>query len=156
MRGLSISRAWEETRAILARDGRLIAAVALALIALPTAVTGLIDPNGIGDSAGRMGLDVIVVVASLLALAGQLALIRLALGPSVTVGAAIVHGLGGCRFTSFGDPRHRRAASCSRFLRVALAALGVPLDSKTVPVTPGARHPDPVRRAGRSIWACGC
>jgi hypothetical protein len=139
MRGLSISAAWEETRAILAHDGRLIAAVALALIALPTAVTGLIDPNGIGDSAGRMGLDAIVVIASLLALAGQLALIRLALGPSVTVGAAIVHGL-----------RRMPVYLLSAILiiavlfllaipfAVALSAIGVPFDSKTVPVTPGS------------------
>jgi hypothetical protein len=38
-------------------------------------------------------VDVITIVASLIALGGQLALIRLALGPSVTVGGAIAHGL---------------------------------------------------------------
>ena len=36
MRQLSISAAWEETKAIIARDGSLLMAVALALVALPT------------------------------------------------------------------------------------------------------------------------
>ena len=40
-----------------------------------------------------MVVDVIAIVASLIALAGQLALIRLALGRGETVGAAIAHGL---------------------------------------------------------------
>ena len=35
MAKLSISQAWDETRLILARDGKLIAAVALALFVLP-------------------------------------------------------------------------------------------------------------------------
>jgi hypothetical protein len=92
MAALSISKAWDETKAILARDGRLIASVALALVALPTAVTGVIDPKGMSGSAPTW-VDVLVLLASLLALAGQLAVIRLALGPSTTVGAAIAHGL---------------------------------------------------------------
>ena len=138
MRGLSISTAWEETKAILAHDGRLIAAVALALVALPTAVTGLIDPSGMGDTSAPLWMDVIILIASLAALAGQLALIRLALGPSITVGAAIAHGL-----------RRMPIYLLSAILivvalmvlaipfGVALVALGVPLDSKTLPATPG-------------------
>ena len=134
---LSISRAWEETKAVLAHDGRLIGAVALALIALPTAVTGLINPKGMTGS-GPLWSDVIVIIASLAALAGQLSLIRLALGPSTTVGAAIVHGL-----------RRMPIYLLSAMLMVlallvlaipfggALAALGVPLESKTIPATPG-------------------
>src|SRR5919112_640952 len=47
MRGLSISAAWEETRDILTRDGRLLTTVALALIALPAAINTLINPGGI-------------------------------------------------------------------------------------------------------------
>jgi hypothetical protein len=38
-------------------------------------------------------VDVVLIVASLVALAGQLALIRLTIGPSTTVGAAIAHGM---------------------------------------------------------------
>ena len=47
MQALSISRAWEESRALLLRDGKLYAAVALALISLPTAVAALVNPSGI-------------------------------------------------------------------------------------------------------------
>jgi hypothetical protein len=137
MRGLSISAAWDETRAVLAHDGRLIAAVALALIALPTAVTGLIDPNGVSDVSGPLWIDFVVVIASLAALAGQLALVRLALSPSIMVGAAITHGLRRM-------PIYLLAAILIVVgllvlaipFGIALFALGVPLDSKNMPATP--------------------
>lgn len=94
MRALSISDAWEEVRAILIRDGRLYVSVGLALIALPSAINTLLNPGG-GMSASNAPPWIVAVtlVASLIALSGQLALIRLALGPSTTVGAAIGHGL---------------------------------------------------------------
>ncbi len=90
MRRLSISTAWEEARGIFARDGRLLMAVALALVAFPAAVNSLINPKG---TAAPMWADIITLATSLVALAGQLALIRLALGPSITVGGAIGHGI---------------------------------------------------------------
>lgn len=92
MRGLSISTAWEETREILAREGRLLSTVALALIVLPTAVNSFINPRGIAVPTTPMWMVGVALVAYLIALAGQLALIRLALGPSITVGGAIAHG----------------------------------------------------------------
>src|SRR3982751_4381372 len=92
MHKLSLSKAWEEAKAIAARDGRLLASVALALVALPTAVSTLITPNGMSPS-NALWIDIVVIIASLVALAGQLALIRLATGPSITVGAAIAHGM---------------------------------------------------------------
>ena len=92
MSALSISSAWEDTKALLARDGRLFASVALALIVLPAAVMGVLDPRvEQGDSAPGW-FNALVFIVSLISLAGQLALIRLALGPSVTVGGAISHG----------------------------------------------------------------
>src|SRR5689334_19121937 len=92
MRALSLSRAWDETKAIIARDGKLFVSVALALVALPAAVTGIVQPSGMG-STSPWWVDLVVIAASLIALAGQLALIRLALAPSITVGGAISHGL---------------------------------------------------------------
>ena len=74
MRQLSISAAWEETRAILARDGGLLMTVALALIALPSVVSGLINPGGMSSGGGSMWADLIAFIASVIALAGQLAL----------------------------------------------------------------------------------
>jgi hypothetical protein len=90
MRALSISAAWEETRSILAHDGRLYVSVALALIALPSVVNMLVNPSGVNTASPAL---IVWVVATLIGLAGQLALIRLAIGPSTTVGAAISHGL---------------------------------------------------------------
>jgi hypothetical protein len=91
MRGLSISRAWEEAKAILAHDGRLLATVALALVVLPSTISGLLNPTGM-SGGGAAWLEFLAFLASAVALAGQLALIRLALGPSITVGGAISHG----------------------------------------------------------------
>lgn len=137
MAGLSISRAWDETKAIVARDGKLFVSVALALVALPAAVTGLLSPNGMSDASGPLWIDIVVLIASLVGLAGQLALIRLALGPSVTVGGAIGHGA-----------RRMPVYLLSAILIVigllvlaipfglALAATGVPLKAKSVPMTP--------------------
>lgn len=93
MSGLSISAAWEEARAILTRDGQLFIAVALALIAFPTTISGLVNPAGMVNKDTPLWIDAVTIVASLIALAGQLAVIRLALGPSVSVGEAIAHGL---------------------------------------------------------------
>lgn len=97
MRSLSISAAWDETKATLARDGRLLASVALALVVLPAAVIGAIYPGGLMPAlfaAGESRSSAVVLllgVVLLLLLAGQLAITRLALGPSVTVGGAIAH-----------------------------------------------------------------
>lgn len=92
MSKLSLSRAWDETKAIVAHDGRLLTSVALALIALPMAVSTVVSPNGLDESTA-IAADLLLIIASLVALAGQLALIRLAIGPSITVGAAIAHGM---------------------------------------------------------------
>ena len=90
---LSISNAWDETRAVLGRDGKLFTTLALAMIALPVAIAGLVDPDGSIMGANPLWVDAVVAVCSILVLAGQLSLIRLALPPSITVGAAIQHGL---------------------------------------------------------------
>lgn len=90
MSRLSISTAWEETRAILARDGRLLVAVALALVVLPTVIVGLIVPADQAETEGYHGL--VQIAGALVVLVGQLALIRLAIGPATSVGAAISHG----------------------------------------------------------------
>src|SRR3954453_19429487 len=93
MRGLSISQAWDETREILIRDGRLYVAVALALVVLPAVVTGVINPSGVASTKNPLWITLVSFAASLITLAGQLGLVRLALGPSVTVGGAIAHGM---------------------------------------------------------------
>jgi hypothetical protein len=94
MRGLSISAAWEETKIILARDGRLLTTVALALVALPEIVEGVLvpAPNMSGQQVPTW-TPVLSIVVAILGLIGQIAIIRLALGPTTSVGQAISHGL---------------------------------------------------------------
>lgn len=90
---LSISNAWDETKSRIAADGRLYVTVALALLALPTAVGQFANPGaGMTRSPQSAGEVVLMIVVWLIGLVGQLALIRLALGPSVSVGEAIGHG----------------------------------------------------------------
>jgi hypothetical protein len=137
MRDLSISRAWDEGKAILARDGRLYVSVSLALVAFPALISGIINPKGMAGSETPAWVTVVTLIASLVAIAGQLALIRLALGPSVTVGGAISHGM-----------RRMPIYLLSGIIIVfglivaavpfvaALAAMGVPVTQRGMPLTP--------------------
>lgn len=88
---LSISRAWDETLEIFRRDGGLLVSVALALIVLPAIIVGIVAPPEPGATASGAA-QILRLVAGLVAVVGQLALIRLALGPSTTVGDANGHG----------------------------------------------------------------
>jgi hypothetical protein len=91
MARLSTSRAWEESRRVFTHDGGLLTAVALALLVLPDIVAGVVAPSTANDVSieGR----VVSLIAVFIAVIGQLAIVRLALGPSTTVGQAIGHGL---------------------------------------------------------------
>lgn len=91
MRGLSISAAWDDTKVTLAKDGSLLATVALALIVLPQVVMAVIGvPVGPEASAVSRTLYIAVV---LLGIVAQIALVRLAIPPSVVVKDAIATGL---------------------------------------------------------------
>lgn len=93
MADLSISKAWDETKATLAHDGRLFASISLALIGLPSAIVALFAPQGLGmQSGGFKWVDLLTFAYMLLSIIGQLALIRLALKPSITVAGAIDRG----------------------------------------------------------------
>jgi hypothetical protein len=91
MAALSISRAWEETKGHIATDGRLMAIVAAALVVLPGLIVEVISPASIRTESSVRD-SVLLLVSSLLQLIGQLAIIRLAIAPSVSVGEAIGHG----------------------------------------------------------------
>lgn len=93
MQKLSISRAWDEARAVLSRDGRLFATVALALLVLPSAIAAFVYPSeGMTPVAPTAGSILLFIVVTLIGVVGQLAMIRLAIGPSISVGDAIAHG----------------------------------------------------------------
>ena len=92
MTELSISKAWDETRAVIARDGRLIISVALALILFPEAVAGVIGPPPtLSGEQGPSWLPVVNLIVGLLWIAAQIAVMRLAIGPATSVGEAIGH-----------------------------------------------------------------
>jgi hypothetical protein len=92
MTKVSISTAWEETKAIIARDGKLLATVALALFVLPGAISDLVTPQAPSGEFPKAGYWMIVtLIALLIALVGQLAVIRLAIGSRHTVGETIAH-----------------------------------------------------------------
>jgi hypothetical protein len=91
---LSLSRAWEETTEVLSREGRLFVPVALALVVLPGIVFDVTVPDVVPGQLPPIGPWVgIALVAALISLVGQLAVIRLSIGPHVSVGEAITHGL---------------------------------------------------------------
>lgn len=90
MASLSISRAWEEAKARIAADGRLMAIVSAALVALPTLISEVVSPRSAG-SEGGMFEACVVLAATLFTIVGQLAIIRLAIGPTVSVAEAISH-----------------------------------------------------------------
>lgn len=93
MAGLSISRAWDESKARIASDGRLMAIVAAALLLLPQALVATIAPpeqlSGVKPSGAASLLPFVI---ALIGMVGQIALIRLALVSSTSVGEAISHG----------------------------------------------------------------
>ena len=98
MSKLSLSRAWEETTAVLARDGRLFVPVALALFVLPGLVLNVTmpdaNPTQFPPAGPWMAVAFIVLLVSLV---GQISVVRLAIEPHVAVGEAIAHGIaGGC------------------------------------------------------------
>lgn len=88
-RKLSVSRAWEETRAVLRQDGRLIVTVALALLVLPGTIVNMVTPRAAQGQLPEPGTwSFVWVLGMLIGLVGHLAIARLALG-GFTVGGAI-------------------------------------------------------------------
>jgi len=90
MKKLSLSQAWDESRAVLARDGRLLGSVALALVVLPQTIIGLIAPASAGEPSSLT--LTLLGITGIIGMIAQIAINRLAIGPSITVGAAIGRG----------------------------------------------------------------
>lgn len=89
---LSLSQAWDEARAILAHDGRLFGAVALALVVLPQTIIGLVAPMSAGGGEPTPLIWALLAITILFGIATQISLNRLAIGPSTTVASAIGRG----------------------------------------------------------------
>lgn len=93
MAKLSISRAWDEARETLAPNAGLLTTIALAMFVLPGVVSDLVTPDAPPGQLPPLGnWAIVAVIAIVIALIGQLAVIRLAIGSRLTVGEAIGHG----------------------------------------------------------------
>lgn len=93
MAKLSMSRAWDEAREVLLREGRLLGPLALALFVFPGILLSLAVPDAPPGELPPAGPWIAAFgIAIVISLAGQLAVLRLALGPSTSVGQAITHG----------------------------------------------------------------
>jgi hypothetical protein len=94
MAALSISRAWDDTKARISGEGRLLATVAAALLLLPQAVVAVVaPPQELSGVAASSWVNLLVFIAALLGIIGQLAIIRLSQVSGMSVGEAISHGL---------------------------------------------------------------
>lgn len=85
---LSMGKAWEEAAAFLAREGRLVAPVALALFALPSALLNWAYPAGSVTAAGGANSLALLLVL-LVMMAGQMTIVILATGWHGSIGEAL-------------------------------------------------------------------
>ena len=87
---VSIGTAWSEAAAFVAGEKRLLAPLVLALMVIPTTVAQLIQPaNPLAAADGLPAWMAIALVALLIGLVGQMAVIRLAMGADRSLGATI-------------------------------------------------------------------
>lgn len=91
MTKLSLSKAWEETRAVIARDGRLLWPLGLAFMALPGLIVSQFMPTASEPQGSGLG-SILLLVSLLIGLTGQLAIQWLALSPGERVADAIQRG----------------------------------------------------------------
>lgn len=94
MTKLSIGRAWSETVAAVKRNGRLIVPVALAFAVVPATLFALaVPPVPAGQMPEPGSWALLYPLLILIALIGQMAIMRMAIGPAASVGDAIRHAL---------------------------------------------------------------
>ncbi len=92
MAKLSISRAWDEARSTLGTNAGLLTTIGLAMFVLPGVVGDLVTPAAPEGQLPPLGAwTIVAAIVVLIALVGQLAVIRLAIGSRATVGEAIGH-----------------------------------------------------------------
>jgi hypothetical protein len=90
---LSIGQAWDETKRVFRADGGAILAIALALTVLPGAILETVSPSGLRAADTSWWIGLLGFLSALIGLAGQLAISRIALGQSTTVGGALKLGI---------------------------------------------------------------
>jgi hypothetical protein len=87
---LSIGRAWDEAKAAIAANRRLITPVALGLVLVPAVVSAMAEPRAVPGTQPEAGPWMLVTLAMILVmLAGQMAIVLLTNGWQGSVGEAI-------------------------------------------------------------------
>lgn len=131
MTKLSIGQAWSETIAAVKRDGRLIVPVALAFAVVPATLFALAVPPVPAGQIREPGMWMLFYLLLILAaLLGQMAIMRMAIGPAASVGDAIRHAL-------------RRAPSvigAALIFGIPAAAIMIPI---AMPVVANPTNPPP-------------
>jgi hypothetical protein len=94
MPNLSISRAWTESAAFVAREASLLMPVAFAFVGLPSVIFGQFAPEVVPGQTPEAGAWMLLMIPMLLlSVLGGLTLNNLVLRPGITVGEAIRAGV---------------------------------------------------------------
>ncbi|MCM8557143.1 glycerophosphoryl diester phosphodiesterase membrane domain-containing protein [Sphingomicrobium sediminis] len=103
MSSLSISKAWDDARPIIARDGRLMFIIALATVVIPQTIMFLVAPEQtqlgmqpgteIEPAEASGGVLLLSLVAALINIVGSIAISYLALTRGASVGDGLRRGL---------------------------------------------------------------
>ena len=87
---LSIGKAWDEAKAAIAANRRLITPVALGLILVPAVVSAMVEPQAVPGTQPEAGPWMLVTLVMIIVmLAGQMAIVLLTNGWHGSVGEAI-------------------------------------------------------------------
>jgi hypothetical protein len=86
---LSIGQAWDEAKGVFRADGRAIIAIALALTVLPGAILETVSPSNTRTTETPWWVGLLGLLVALIGLTSQIAISRIALGSSTTVGGAL-------------------------------------------------------------------
>ena len=90
MRPLSIGKAWDEAKAALQANRRLIVPVALGLVLLPAVIISMTEPPAVAGQQPPAGLWMLIAIAMIIVmLVGELAIVLLINGWRGSVGGAI-------------------------------------------------------------------
>lgn len=95
MSKLSLNQGWNETAAFVKREARLLFPIALLFVALPMAAARLMMPaqGGPGDLPDAGAWLIVLVLAIIVGMVGNLAIATLALRPGTSVAEALSNGL---------------------------------------------------------------
>jgi hypothetical protein len=87
---LSLGKAWDDAKATIAANRRLITPVALGLILVPAVVSAMVEPRAIpGQEPEAGGWMLVTLLMIIVMLAGQMAIVLLTNGWQGSVGGAI-------------------------------------------------------------------